>query len=112
MFNVYAQRATKPNDMDQLFNEKLHHKNMKAFRWALDCAGLRPCIGAAWGTAVEQRKYLRHCLKDMISIGDEYNAKWLRTGFFSKAGHPHHPLYLPKDSRFDDFDIDKYSNIL
>lgn len=71
MFNVYAQRATKPTDLDQIFNKKLHAENMKAFRWVLEHAGSKPNIWAAWGTSIEQRKYLKNCLKDMIAIGDE-----------------------------------------
>ena len=31
MFNVYAQRATNPDHMDNEFNEMLHMENMRAF---------------------------------------------------------------------------------
>ena len=31
MFNVYAQRATNPDDMEQTYNMRLHQENMKAF---------------------------------------------------------------------------------
>ncbi len=108
MFNVYAQRATKPDDMDKQFNQQLHNENMKAFRWVMEQAGSNPTIWAAWGTSVEKRAYLKDCLEDMIHIGDEFNVKWCRTGNLSKKGHPHHPLYLRKDSRLCDFDIENY----
>ena len=42
MFNVYAQRATSPNDMDRCFNARLHAENMKAFRYVLSKAGKNP----------------------------------------------------------------------
>ena len=48
MFNVYAQRATNPDDMDKRFNERLHNENMKAFRWVLEQAKENPTIWAAW----------------------------------------------------------------
>ena len=35
MFNVYAQRATRPDDMDRELNTALHRENMKAFSWVL-----------------------------------------------------------------------------
>lgn len=46
MFNVYAQRATIPDDMDPELNPVLHRENMKAFSWLLDhCPS--PQIGRA-----------------------------------------------------------------
>ena len=39
MFNVYAQRATNPDQMDKEFNEPLHRENMNAFRWVLERSG-------------------------------------------------------------------------
>ena len=38
MFNVYAQRATRPNDMDAALNEHLHAENMAAFRYVLEAS--------------------------------------------------------------------------
>ncbi len=110
MFNVYAQRATDPNDMEKTFNPFLHEENMKAFEYVLkssvECA---PFVWAAWGTIIEKRPYLIDCVNDMIRIGKEYNATWCSVGKRSKKqGHPHHPLYLKKDSLIDPFDIEEY----
>lgn len=44
----------------------------------------------------------------MVAIAKEYNAKWIRIGKLSKAGHPHHPLYLPNNSMFEVFRINEY----
>ena len=35
MFNVYAQRATRPDDMEKSCNLSLHRENMEAFRYLL-----------------------------------------------------------------------------
>ena len=35
MFNVYAQRATRPDDMEKTCNWALHEENMEAFRYLL-----------------------------------------------------------------------------
>ena len=109
MFNVYAQRATKPDDMDKELNEELHSENMKAFRYILSLyKEEKPSVWAAWGTIVEMRPYLKNCLRDMLAIGKEFDARWFSSGAISKKGHPHHPLYLRKDSGLDLFDIEGY----
>lgn len=110
MFNVYAQRATRPEDMDKLCNTPLHEENMKAFRYVLEQVGASytPSIWAAWGTIIEKRPYLKDCVQEMVTIGNEYDARWLCAGKCSKKGHPHHPLYLRKDELVRPFDILPY----
>lgn len=114
MFNVYAQRATSPDDMDKEQNAFLHAENMRAFEWILANAGEAPAIWAAWGAVIEKRRYLPDCVHDMIEIGQKYGAKWYTAGARSKQkGHPHHPLYLKKDSVLDEFaDIETYLSTL
>ena len=114
MFNVYAQRATNPDDMEMTYNQALHSENMKAFDYilSLDEAG-SPAVWAAWGTIIEKRDYLPVCVRDMIEIGQNRSARWFSAGKKSKKGHPHHPLYLRKDSGLDEFDVAGYvSDIL
>ncbi len=113
MFNVYAQRATRPQDMDKQLNGALHRENMKAFDYVLSLyEGEHPAVWAAWGNIVEMRPYLKTCLRDMVNIGKSRGAVWYSSGAISKKGHPHHPLYLRKDSGLDIFDMEKYLNIL
>ena len=109
MFNVYAQRATNPDDMEWTYNMDLHRENMKAFEYALslDRSGA-PAVWAAWGTIIEKRDYLPACVRDMIALGNTYRAQWFSAGKQSKKGHPHHPLYLRKDSPLEHFDVDSY----
>ncbi|MBE6802404.1 MAG: DUF1643 domain-containing protein [Ruminococcaceae bacterium] len=110
MFNVYAQRATNPKDMDGSFNEYLHRENMNAFRYIMSSyeKGRKPAIWAAWGTIIEKRPYLIPCVKDMIEIGNEYDAQWFSVGKKSVKGHPHHPLYLKNNSPTEEFDVVGY----
>ena len=107
MFNVYAQRATRPDDMERICNRKLHEENMKAFRYLLSI-GERPAVWAAWGAIIEKRKYLPECVADMLAISREYDAQWFCAGPISKKGHPHHPLYLRKDEKLKLFDTESY----
>ena len=112
MFNVYAQRATNPDHMDQTLNEQLHRENMLAFRWILERSGETPAVWAAWGTIVEKRDYLKLCLSDMVEEGNRFGARWYHAGKPSIKGHPHHPLYLKKDSQLMDFDMEGYLKLI
>ena len=115
MFNVYAQRATRPDDMDRELNEELHRENMNAFRYILSQTaehGVSPAVWAAWGTIIEKRSYLPVCVREMVRLGQSYGAHWLCAGKCSQKGHPHHPLYLKKDEETRPFDIEGYLNSL
>ena len=107
MFNVYAQRATRPDDMERQCNLRLHEENMKAFRYLLSIAE-KPAVWAAWGAIIEKRRYLPECVADMLAISREYDARWFCAGPISKKGHPHHPLYLRKDEKLKLFDAEEY----
>ena len=113
MFNVYAQRATNPDDMELNYNQALHAENMRAFDYALslDKEG-SPAVWAAWGTIIEKRDYLPDCVRDMIAVGNARGARWYSAGKKSKKGHPHHPLYLRKDSLLEEFDVGGYLDTL
>ena len=58
MFNVYAQRATSPDDMEKSLNRELHIENMKAFRYILSLSKSAPSIWAAWGAIIEKTREL------------------------------------------------------
>lgn len=111
MFNVYAQRATKPDDMERECNELLHRENLEAFRYVLSMSE-EPVVWAAWGAIIEKRKYLPGCVRDLVRLGQEYGAGWYCAGAISKKGHPHHPLYLRKDEILKPFDIEGYLDML
>lgn len=111
MFNVYAQRATDPDNMEKTYNPALHAENLKAFRYALSI-GEHSAVWAAWGTIIEKRDYLPACLLDVLKAGEEAGAVWYCAGKVSKKGHPHHPLYLRKDEKLRPFDIKSYLETL
>ena len=112
MFNVYAQRATRPDDMDRELNAALHRENLLAFQYLLDLAGETPSVWAAWGALIEKRPYLPGCVRDLVRLGQTRGARWYCCGARSKAGHPHHPLYLRKDAPLEPFDAEAYLDAL
>ena len=111
MFNVYAQRATDPDTMEKKCNLRLHKENLEAFRYVLSISE-RPAVWAAWGAIIEKRDYLAGCVRDMVTVGQEYGAGWYCAGAITKKGHPHHPLYLRKDETIRPFDVKEYMETL
>jgi len=107
MFNVYAQRATRPDDMEKTLNPLLHEENRKAFRYLLSLSPA-PAVWAAWGNIIEKRDYLTDCMRDFLADGKAVGARWFTAGPLLKSGHPHHPLYLRKDTKLLEFDIEAY----
>ena len=93
MFNVYAQRATNPDDMEPRLQPSA--PSVRTWRpsttpspWTRRGA---PAVWAAWGTIIEKRDYLPGCVRDMIRIGEARNAVWYSAGKRSKKGHPSPP---------------------
>ncbi len=107
MFNVYAQRATRPDDMERACNGVLHDENRRAFAYLMDLSP-RPAIWAAWGNIIEKRTYLMECVRDFAALGRDAGAAWFTAGPLLKSGHPHHPLYLRRDTPLVPFDIGTY----
>ena len=107
MFNVSAQRATRPDDLEKAMNPLLHGENRKAFRYLLSLSPA-PAVWAAWGNIIEKRDYLKDCMRDFLEDGKNVGAKWFTAGPLLKSGPPHHPQYLRKDTQLFDFDIEAY----
>ncbi len=110
MLNVSAQRATDPKTMAGRMNTTLHAQNLEAFKYALSLSADK-AVWAAWGNIVMTKPYLIVCACDFITLGKQLGAKWYCCGKISKAGHPHHPLYLKKDEPLVPFDALQYEKI-
>ncbi len=65
-------------------------------------------VWAAWGNIIEKRPYLMDCLRDFAAQGRPAGARWFTAGPPLKSGHPHHPLYLKRDTALVEFDVDAY----
>lgn len=108
MFNLYPQRATNPDKMHQHFQKKIHDKNLSVIEDLTNRKSLD--IWCAWGTLIEKRSYLNRCLKEIHEVLPDERCRYFTRGRISKAGHPHHPLYLRKTASADPFDLQQYIN--
>ena len=128
VLNLYPQRATDPEDMDEVKNDILYNENLKAFRWAFSKAR---DVWVAWGNIVNTRRYLQEAILDIFA-GITYCGKnrgieeairdwdrglkktgtrdlnWKKLGKITKKGHPRHPLYQKIDLELSYFDMDNY----
>ena len=86
--------------------DALCHENLRWLKAVL--AETEPTMWAAWGTLIEKRDYLPSLMREMVALTRERDIPWVTFGKRSKKGHPHHPLYLRKDSTPEPFDVENY----
>lgn len=109
MFNLYPQRATNPDKMHKRFQKQIHEKNVQVISELIHgLPNKQADIWCAWGTLIEKRPYLSECLKDIFKVLSQTNCRYFTRGNISKKGHPHHPLYLRKESPMYEFNVKKY----
>ncbi len=109
MFNLYPQRATNPDKMHKHFQKKIHQKNVEVIKEQIESLNTEEVdVWCAWGTLIEKRSYLSRCLQDIYDVLGQNNCSFFKRGRVSKAGHPHHPLYLRKTAPPEVFNMDEY----
>lgn len=107
MLNVYPQRSTDPDRLHDVLDKRLHSYNLNHISEYLSQHHSGD-VWAAWGTLITKRPYLISALRDIVERLDESHVRWVKIGKLSKAGHPHHPLYLSHQSKIEPFDIKGY----
>jgi hypothetical protein len=96
MLNLYPQRATNPNDLDRLFNQEIHQRNLIEIEKILKEFKHHHVIGA-WGNLIHKRAYLKTCLEDINELVKKYEMKWMCFDI-NQSGQPKHPLYVKEET--------------
>ena len=99
MLNLYPQRATNPNDMHKKADNDLKIKNYEVTRSVFNIYPNALTL-ASWGNAIEKRKYLKDCLKEILAIAPD--RKWVCRGKLTVKGNPRHQLYVPDNTKLQD----------
>ncbi|WP_339064472.1 metallophosphoesterase [Fusobacterium animalis] len=126
MLNLYAQVTSEPNNLDKVFNNNLHSKNIDEIEKILNRFPNSDIL-ACWGNLIEKRRYLKYCLKGLkidnniadYNFPDEIkdikgiisltkNRKWFYRGMITKKGHPNHQVRTKNSARLEKFNIKKY----
>ena len=98
MLNLYPQRATNPNDMHLKADRELILKNCYVIRSVFN-AYHNALTLAAWGNAIEKRKYLKECLKEIVAVDSD--RKWMCRGKLTVKGNPRHQLYVANNTELN-----------
>ena len=106
MLNVYAQRSTDPDGLDECVRPAFKNENERQI--AAFVGGRNLTLWGAWGHLVELRGYLPSLLQDIVALPEIANCSWVSRGRVTKGGHPHHPLYVKKDAPLEPFNVDPY----
>lgn len=104
--NLFAVRATDPRELAH-HPEPTGSMNLNVLQGVLKYGAWRHRV-AAWGTAsVLSRSALRFKEKWLIRLAPAGNLECLGV---TKAGHPRHPLYLPKSAKLQPWPANKDPN--
>ena len=108
MLNIYPQITTKPDSLHKEIDIDIHNENLKYIE-QLATQYSKFDIWATWGSSITRRKYLFDCLKDIVSVFNKLEVRWFKAD--TPSFHPHHPLYLSKQTSLVEFDIKAYLKI-
>jgi hypothetical protein len=106
MLNVYAQRSTDPDGIHKNVDLELKAENERHIAEVIDGRDL--ALWAAWGSLITKRPFLRTALRDIIDLPALSASTWMSRGAISKAGHPHHPLYVKDAEVFAPYSVGHY----
>ena len=106
MLNVYPQRATNPNDLHKECCRALKAENERQIAALIN--GKPLTLWAAWGGLINKRPYLLPLVQSIVTLPELGNCKWASRGKPTKDGHPHHPLYVKKETPLVVFDMSLY----
>lgn len=93
MINLYPQIDPKVDELNKEKNKELVKLNLEKIEKILKRDDIT--LVAAWGEAIEWRKYLKDCFRDIDALARKYNHEW-HCIELTKYGHPCHPLIRKK----------------
>jgi hypothetical protein len=106
MLNVYPQRAKDPNGIHAAFDSALKSENERQISTVI--GGRNLTLWAVWGALIGKRRFLPMLLKDILDLPALSERAWVSRGSVSRAGHPHHPLYVKDAEVLNPFSVSHY----
>ena len=93
IINLYPQIDPNVDELNTEKNDELIKLNLKNIETILKRDDIT--LVAAWGEAIQWRKYLKDCFRDIDALAKKYNHEW-HCIELTKYGHPCHPLMRKK----------------
>jgi len=97
IINLYPQIDPNVDELNNEKNDELIKLNLEKIETILKKDDIT--LVAAWGEAIEWRKYLKDCFRDIDALAKKYNHEW-HCIELTKYGHPCHPLMRKKGFSF------------
>ena len=107
IINLYPQINKDVNKLDKEMNDELVKLNLKKIEEILKMDDIT--LVAAWGEAIEWRKYLKDCFRVIDALAKKYNHEW-HCIELTKYGHPCHPLMRKKGFELYSKHIEIFNN--
>lgn len=107
IINLYPQINTDIDKLDDEKNDELVKRNLEKIETILKRDDIT--LVAAWGEAIEWRKYLKDCFRDIDLLANKYNHEW-HCIELTKFGHPCHPLMRKKGFKLYSKQIEIFNN--
>ncbi|WP_312045123.1 DUF1643 domain-containing protein [Anaerotignum sp.] len=106
MFNLYSQRATNPDGLDNEIDNEKYKESIKTFKKFLSHRKTEnTIILATWGCLIKKREYLLKCLKNIYNSSKNYEWKCIR---MTKGGHPKHWIGAKYPDELQEFNVKNY----
>ena len=107
IINLYPQIYINIDKLDYDKNDELVKLNLEKIETILKRDDIT--LIAAWGEAIEWRKYLKDCFRDIDALAKKYNHQW-NCIELTKYGHPCHPLMRKKGFKLYNKQIEIFNN--
>ncbi|MGM9803387.1 MAG: DUF1643 domain-containing protein [Muribaculaceae bacterium] len=105
MLNIYPLRATDFNKLPSEINQALHDENISTIKHVLSNIS-NPDILLAFGNHILDRKYLKSCLKNILTALRPLAPHYYQLGELTSKCCPRHPLYVANTINIKECNID------
>ena len=107
MINLYPLRTPSPKELKKYgIDKEIHQLNLQKIQSYLKNIS-NPNVLLGFGSKILYIPELKKCFKDIVSTCNVYKVNWLCLKK-TKAGHPSHPLYLKRNLKLVEFDVENY----
>lgn len=103
MLNVCPTRCTIFENLSHQQDPIYAERNLAAIAMVLSDLPQPIDLWVAYGNNIDKREYTKSCLEQLKTVFNQFGCRYYHASL-TKAGHPHHPLYLKNTTKLQPFD--------